>query len=502
MQEEKKKNKKISRIQSKLTKYIWICVIPFIILFSVAIARLYVYYQQYDQLVRNITGANEYSMVFKDTLDETMYRIIIGSANWTNAEEKLEDDDPKAQISDAVAHFTELRDQATEENVLTDLNALIKLLGILDERVDDILENVEEGGHYDENMEMLDMNIRTLTSLIQTDIQKYIYDEATNMEMLRRDVAASLLSTIRFLIILLILMIVIIYFLSKRLSRRITTPITELCDMTEKFAGGDFTVSYHTDSNDEMETLARSFNSMVGEIKNLVEDIHTEQENAKDAELRLLQEQINPHFLYNTLDAIVWMTESGENQKAIQVIQELSSFFRISLSKGQSEITIANERDHVKSYLEIQRFRYQDILDYEINVDEEILEYHIQKLTLQPIVENALYHGIKNKRGRGMITVTGEKQGDDILFKVEDNGIGMKPEELGKLRSLIAGEVDASEKNGYGMANVEKRIEMLYGKEYGITVESEYGQGTTVLVRIPAVKGIDKDKNEDEKEQN
>ena len=239
---------------------------------------------------------------------------------------------------------------------------------------------------------------------------------------------------------------------------------------------------------------------MVGEIKNLVEDIHTEQENAKDAELRLLQEQINPHFLYNTLDAIVWMTESGENQKAIQVIQELSSFFRISLSKGQSEITIANERDHVKSYLEIQRFRYQDILDYEIKIDEDILEDHIQKLTLQPIVENALYHGIKNTRGRGMITVTGEKQGDDILFKVEDNGIGMKPEELEKLRSLIAGKVDASEKNGYGMANVEKRIEMHYGKEYGMTVESEYEQGTTVLVRIPALKGSDKDENE--KEQN
>ena len=497
MQENKKK-KRSSRIQSKLTKYIWICVIPFIILFSIAIFRLYGYYQQYDQLVRNITGANEYSMSFKDTLDETMYRIIIGSANWTNPEEKLEDDDPKAQISDAVDHFTELRERTTEENVQSDLDALIKLLGILDERVDDILENVEEGGHYDENMEMLDMNIRTLTSLIQTDIQKYIYDEATNMEMLRRDVAASLLSTIRFLVVLLIVMIVIIYFLSKRLSSRITTPITELCDMTEKFAGGDFTVSYHTDSNDEMETLARSFNSMVGEIKNLIEDIHIEQENAKDAELRLLQEQINPHFLYNTLDAIVWMTEAGENQKAITVIQELSNFFRISLSKGQSEISIGNERDHVKSYLEIQRFRYQDILDYEIKFDEDILEYRIQKLTLQPIVENALYHGIKNKRGRGTITVTGEKQDDDIIFKVEDNGIGMKPEELENLRSLISGKINVEEKNGYGMANVEKRLEMLYGKNYGMSVESEYEKGTTVTVKIPAVAGK---KEENEKKQ-
>ena len=485
--------KKTSKIQSKIIKYIWICVIPFILLFSFAIARLYGYYQQYDQLVRNITGANEYSMSFKDNLDEMMYRIIIGSANWTNPEEKLEGEDPKALISDAREHFEALLEKTTEQNVRSDLNALIKLLGILDERVDDILANVEEGGHYDENMEMLDMNIRTLTSLIQTDIQQYIYDEATNMEMLRREVAASLLSTIRILIILLIITIAVVIILSRRVSSRITTPITELAEMTEKFAGGDFTVSYNIETNDEMATLARSFNSMVKEIETLIEDIHKEQENAKDAELRLLQEQINPHFLYNTLDAIVWMTEAGEKENAIQVIQELSNFFRISLSKGQSEITIRNEKEHVKSYLEIQRYRYQDILDFELDFDEEILENRIQKLTLQPIVENALYHGIKNKRGRGLIKVTGRKETSDstgktdIVFTVEDNGIGMKPDELKHLRELISGTVEQDEKSGYGMANVEKRLEMLYGEKYGISVESTYGEGTTVTVRIPKV---------------
>ncbi len=483
----KKRKKRVSKIQSKLTKYIWICVIPFIVLFSVALARLYVYYQDYDQLVRNITGANEYSMEFKDNLDEMMYRIIIGSANWSNPEEKLEGEDPKALINDARQHFQNLQEKTTEQNVRADLTALVKLLGILDERVDDILKNVEEGGHYDENMEMLDMNIRTLTSLIQSDIQKYIYDEATNMEKLRVEVATSLLSTIRILVVTLIITILVIVFLSKRLAERITTPITELSEVTEKFAGGDFSVSYHTDSNDEMDTLAKSFNSMVKEIETLVNDIHKEQENAKDAELRLLQEQINPHFLYNTLDAIIWMTEAGENQKAIQIIQELSSFFRISLSKGQSEITISNEREHVKSYLEIQRYRYQDIMDYEIDFNEDILDYHIQKLTLQPIVENALYHGIKNKRGKGLIKVTGRSEGDDILFTVEDNGIGMKPDELERLRSLIIGNISDDDQSGFGMANVEQRLEMLYGDKYGMTVESEYGIGTTVSVRIPKV---------------
>ena len=479
--------KKNSRIQSKLVAYIWACVIPFIVLFVFAAVQLIGYYQKYDRLVRNITSANLFNMDFKDSMDEMMYRIIIGSANWTDPERKLEGEDPKGLIEDARIHFTELRNKTTEQNVQADLDALIKLLGILDERVDDILANVEEGGHYDENMEMLDMNIRTLTSLIQDDIQKYIYDEATNMEMLRRQVAASLVSSIRVLVLLLIAMIIIIVILSRRLSQRITQPITELCDMTEKFAGGDFTVSYHTNSNDEMETLAESFNSMVKEIETLIDDIHREQENAKDAELRLLQEQINPHFLYNTLDAIIWMTESGENKKAIQIIQELSSFFRISLSKGQSEITISNEKEHVRSYLEIQHYRYQDILEYEINFDEAILEYHIQKLTLQPIVENALYHGIKNKRGMGKISVTGTMDGNDIVFTVEDNGIGMKPEELDELRDLISGRVVKDDAKGFGMANVEKRLEMLYGARYGMTVESEYTKGTKVTVRIPKV---------------
>ena len=482
------KTKRMSKIQSKMISYIWICVIPLIILFGVAVTRLYGYYQEYDLLVRNITSANKYNVSFKESMDETMYRIITGSANWSDPQEKLGNENPKSAISEAKIHFEQLRDKATSENVRSDLNALIKLLGILDERVDDILQNVEEGGHYDENMEMLDMNIRTLTSLIQSDIQTYIYDEAINMENLRREVATSLLTTMRILIIMLIIIIIFILVFSRRLSERMTEPITGLVNMTEKLAGGDFTASYHTDSGDEMQILAESFNNMAKEIETLVEDIHKEQENAKDAELRLLQEQINPHFLYNTLDAILWMTEAGENQKAIQVIQQLSSFFRISLSKGQSEITIKNEMEHIKSYLEIQRFRYQDILDYEIDFDEDILDYHIQKLTLQPIVENALYHGIKNKRSGGKIRVTGTKDGDKgqyIRFVIEDNGIGMKEEELERLRKLITGEIVLDDQRGFGMANVEKRLEMHYGREYGMKVDSTYNEGTKVYVRIP-----------------
>ena len=478
---------KKSRIRIRIIACIWICVLPLAGLVGYALFRLYSYHREYDQLVKNITGTNTYNMSFKESMDETMYRIIIGSANWTDPEQKLKGDNPKDLIRGATDYFTEMRDNATEANVRSDLDQIVRLLDILDERVDDILANVEEGGHYDENMELLDMNIRTLTSLVQEDIQKYIYDEAANMEQLRRSVAASLVTTIRALVILLIVILLFIFIMSRRLTKSITEPIDELCDMTERFARGDFTVSYHPNSKDEMETLAESFNSMVGEIKTLVEDIHREQVNARDAELRLLQEQINPHFLYNTLDAIMWMTEAGENDEAIMMLQELSNFFRTSLSKGQSEITIRTEMEHVKSYLNIQRYRYQDILDFELDFAEDIMDYRVQKLTLQPIVENALYHGIKNKRGKGLIKVSGKADMEDIILTVEDNGIGMNTEELARLRGLIDGSVKDDEQHGFGMANVEQRLQMHYGRAYGMKVDSAYGEGTTVTVRIPKV---------------
>ena len=193
------------------------------------------------------------------------------------------------------------------------------------------------------------------------------------------------------------------------------------------------------------------------------------------------------------------MTEAGETRDAISMTQELSNFFRISLSKGKGEIKIKNEMEHIKSYLEIQHYRYRDIMDYEIDFDEDILGCYIQKLTLQPIVENALYHGVKNKRGVGHIKVTGRAEGDNIVLITEDDGIGMKEEELERLRSLIKGDIEDDTQDGFGMANVEKRIEMQYGPEYGITVESEYQKGTVVRVMIPRVESVGQDSDEKKK---
>ena len=336
-------------------------------------------------------------------------------------------------------------------------------------------------------MELLRSNIYVLTNLIQKDIGDYIYLETVAMENTRREIELRIQTTVMLLAVGVAIFTAGSLLVSAHLSRKITEPIRDMCRATEQVAGGDFSVRFSLGSGDEIETLADSFNSMVTEISVLVEDIRKEQENLKDAELRLLQEQINPHFLYNTLDAIMWLIESDQKEQAVSMLSSLSLFFRTTLSKGHDWITVAEEESHIRSYLEIQKFRYADILDYEIRIPDSMKGFYLMKLMLQPIVENALYHGIKNKRGKGMIRVTGREEGEDLVFVVEDDGIGMMPEELERMRGLISGEVTEEEPHGFGIANVASRIRLHYGEAYGITAESTYGSGSKVSVRIPKI---------------
>ena len=196
-----------------------------------------------------------------------------------------------------------------------------------------------------------------------------------------------------------------------------------------------------------------------------------------------------PHFLYNTLDAIIWLAEAGQKEQVVMMVSSLSDFFRTTLSKGRDHISVEEEEAHIRSYLEIQHFRYRDILEYEIRIPEELHEYQILKMTLQPLVENALYHGIKNKRGLGHITVTGEQEGERLIFCVRDNGMGMEPERLQKVRRIITGELaDENTSSGFGLSNVEQRIRLNCGADYGLSIDSVYKEGTAVQVVIPAVK--------------
>ena len=257
--------------------------------------------------------------------------------------------------------------------------------------------------------------------------------------------------------------------------------------MTNKVAAGDFTVRAKVDTQDELAQLADRVNRMTESLERLVEKIKEDERKMRKADLRLLQEQINPHFLYNTLDTIIWLIEGNSPDKAVNMVVSLSEFFRLVLSKGKEYITIQDEELHIRSYLEIQQVRYRDILEYEIAIDPELYRYKILKLTLQPLVENSLYHGIKYKRAKGKILVSGTLEGDEIHLKVSDDGIGMEEEELAKLQRDIQRPCKETE-SGFGLANVNERIRMNFGTGYGITIHSSKGEGTCVEVVIPAVE--------------
>ncbi|WP_407867510.1 sensor histidine kinase [Paenibacillus sp. P36] len=279
------------------------------------------------------------------------------------------------------------------------------------------------------------------------------------------------------------------------ISNRLIHPLHLLKSKMQLAASGYLEAKVIPKGNDEVALLGKSFNIMLSKIRKLLEQSIKEQEEIKKAELRALQAQINPHFLYNTLDSIVWMAEAGKNNQVIQLVQSLSKLFRISLSKGRDWIIITKEVEHVHSYLVIQQMRYRDILDYEIQIDSRLNPYPILKMILQPIVENALYHGLKNKRRKGMIRITGLIENEeDIVLTVEDDGIGMSPEKLEQMREYLANEQLPEQtgnevSGGFGLHNVQQRIKLYYGDKYGVSIDSIQNEGTKVSIRIPMTGG-------------
>ncbi len=294
-----------------------------------------------------------------------------------------------------------------------------------------------------------------------------------------------------------ILFVVGLYFF---VSSRLTKPLKVLKNRMRKAASGNLDAKVIPVGSDEITDLGNSFNTMIEQLKMLIARSIQEQEQIRKSELRTLQAQINPHFLYNTLDSIIWMAEAGKNAQVIELVKALSRFFRITLSKGKDWITVANEIEHVQCYLVIQQMRYRDILEYAVDIAPAVLQHRILKMTLQPIVENALYHGIKNKRGKGLILITAhaEDAGQTLVIKVRDNGKGMSKETLELLIARADGAEALSQdfeaesryqEGGFGLYNVNQRIRLYYGAEYGLTIDSAEGIGTTVTIKVPILPG-------------
>ncbi len=297
-------------------------------------------------------------------------------------------------------------------------------------------------------------------------------------------VDAKVLTAIENIVVILIFIIMIASGLVFLLTRKITNPVRSLVKAMNEFENNAIDYKYSSVQGvKEFNQLSHSFDHMVGQIQYLMEKVKQEEVTLRKTELKALQAQINPHFLYNTLDSIQWMCEREKTQDAVRMVSALGQLFRISISKGYELIPIEKEIQHAKNYLVIQSYRYKDQFTYSFDIDPEVMPYFCNKITLQPIIENALYHGVSGNIDEGRIVIKAYKDNDSIVFSISDNGVGMTEEQVS---SILHKELTDSK--GIGVKNVNDRIQIYFGEEYGIVVESKLDVGTMITIRIPATK--------------
>jgi two-component system sensor histidine kinase YesM len=282
----------------------------------------------------------------------------------------------------------------------------------------------------------------------------------------------------------------VVLLLSLLISFRISRPIKMLTRSMQEVKAGNFDIQVKIPTTDEIGNLGRTFNLMIAKIRVLMLQNTREHEEKRRAELQALQAQINPHFLYNTLDSVIWMAEGGQHREVVKMISSLAKLLRHTIGNGDEIITVREEVEHIRNYLIIQKMRYRDKLDFTIDVDESIYGERVPKILLQPLVENSIYHGIKNKKGRGTVKVTGRREGRNILLQVVDDGVGIDPEEMERILCAAPGNTSRTDRGaaGVGVRNVHERIKLYFGDEYGLNFRCNGGLGTIVEVRLPVLE--------------
>ena len=385
------------------------------------------------------------------------------------------------EVNETIDSITE---QTGEENRLS-LVVARRTMQTLENYVDRIRDNIDAEIPVVQNEAVLG-EVRGVAELVDSMLNEY-----TEMEI---DSTARMSVSLRIAVLLTavaeVLIVVIALWIQKRSMKAtelsVRLPIERLEEAATRIADGSLDARIADTEVTELRNLTTQVNTMADRLKTMMEKSNKDARNLRKAELRTIQAQINPHFLYNTLDAIVWKAEAGEKDEVIQLTSALSDFFRISLSSGADWIPIGQEKKHIEGYLKIQQTRYRDIMDYEIDIPDDLDDIYILKLLLQPLVENALYHGVKIKRGGGKISVSGKMQDGYLVFCVKDTGLGMTPEQLQELNERMKkGQPTVSEgSGGFGLVNVNLRIRLYYNQTDGLRIESDAG-GTSVSFAVP-----------------
>jgi len=449
---------------------------------------------KYDAIMTNITTANSINGYIKPAIDTEMWNIVAGKKEFEDGSQYMIIEKVNRQLDSMISNTSSDKSRIKLEVIRRTMNTLTRY-------VNKMGQQIRQGSRVADNEKVLN-DIRGVSKVVETTTQEYLLFEVNQAEQEYIDNKNRFTQLVISYLILLPCVVAFSFAAAWVISASIYIPIKKLHDVTATITRNDLQALVTSQNVDEITELGMSFNIMIGRIRQLLDAKVKEQETLKKAELKALQAQINPHFLYNTLDTIVWMAQANKIDQVIDIVQALSNFFRIALSKGQEWITIDQEIEHIRCYLTIQKLRYHDILEYQIEVDEDILSGTILKLTLQPLVENALYHGIKNKRSGGTISVRAKREGiDQVMLEIIDNGVGFTPYRLSRIQASLAddsSEISISE-SGFGLENVHKRIQLYYGKQYGLTVQSKYQEGTRVTVTIPLLVSPEPEAQEEQK---
>ena len=381
----------------------------------------------------------------------------------------------------------EIQANTTTAKEAANLDVALRTLDTLDHYISKMESNIANERPFDEN-EAIMVQVDAVTVLLYAILQDFVRVEIELAGKTSDDMLVSLYYLILFE---LVIVLIIVYYARKNnrfLTQQVQEPLNDLIVLSEELSQGHLDYRAKEPEVAELRVVTESMNDMAQNLHVLIEENAVKQFDLAQSELRVLQAQITPHFIYNTLDAILSLAEQGNSEQVKTMTYALSDFLRISLSKGQDWITIEKEIRHVEDYLTILQIRYGAMLTFAIDIPEEIMQTEVLKMILQPLVENAVYHGTKHVRRAGKVTVAATYTADTIQFFVTDNGIGMQEERLLEIQARLAqATVDDSGEGGYGLYNVRKRLLLYYGNVASLDIDSTYRKGTTVTVTVPKI---------------
>ena len=457
-----------------------------------ALGTTLIYSGQYTAMIRRMDRAAELKPLVKSVLSEDMFSVAAGRISF-------ESSGGQQLIARVDAELDSLLDETAGSGHLQ-LTVARRTMDTLEQYILKIRDGMADGTPIDQVEQTVD-EIRDVGRLVADMLDAFISQEITDATEAGSRLTRMALILAGMEALLLAMALLYTRFSMNRLTVRIHSALSSLEATVRRIAEGDLGDRVRDLGVEEMQELAEHINQMAERLDALIAETGRNQEHRAKAELRTLQAQINPHFLYNTLDAIVWQAESGQGEEVVRLTRSLSDFFRISLSSGADWIPVSQEMKHVSAYLSIQQTRYRDILRYEVEPPEGLENVYMLKLLLQPLVENALYHGIKEKRGGGKITVRVRTEGALMRFSIQDTGKGMTEEQLSRLRQALEAEKPTARRalepgySGFGLGNVDMRIRLYYGKKKGLSLQSG-PEGTEVSFLIPIRKKEDVEHDE------